>query len=54
MYEEGLGKRWEARKEYWKNPTPELRQQYSSAFALETIIGQIAKLIRKFLERELK
>lgn len=40
MYEEGLGKKWEARKEYWKNPTPELRQQFSSAFALETIIGQ--------------
>jgi len=40
MYEEGLGKKWEARKAYWKNPTPELRQQFSSAFALETIIGQ--------------
>ena len=32
MYEEGLGKKWEARKAYWKNPTPELRQQFSSAF----------------------
>ena len=40
MYEEGLGKKWEARKAYWKNPTPELHQQFSSAFALETIIGQ--------------
>ena len=40
MYEEGLGKKWEARKAYWANPTPELRQQFSSAFALETIIGQ--------------
>ncbi|MBQ9639557.1 MAG: hypothetical protein IJV22_08385 [Bacteroidales bacterium] len=40
MYEEGLGKKWEARKAYWKNPTNELRQQFSSAFALETIIGQ--------------
>ena len=40
MYEEGLGKKWEARKAYWKNPTPELRQQFSSAFSLETIIGQ--------------
>ena len=40
MYEEGLGKKWEARKAYWKNLTPELRQQFSSAYALETIIGQ--------------
>ena len=40
MYEEGLGKKWEPRKAYWKNPTPELRQQFSSAFALETIIDQ--------------
>lgn len=40
MYEEGLGKKWEARKAYWKNPTPELRQQFASAYALETIIGQ--------------
>ena len=39
-YEEGLGKKWEARKEYWANPTPELRAQYASAYALETIIGQ--------------
>ena len=40
MYEEGLGKKWEARKAYWKNPTDELRQQFASAYALETIIGQ--------------
>ena len=40
MYEEGLGKKWEARKAYWKNPTPELRRQYASAYALDTIIGQ--------------
>ena len=39
-YEEGLGKKWEARKEYWAHPTPELRKQYESAFALETIKGQ--------------
>ena len=39
-YEEGLGKKWEARKEYWKKPTPELRKQYASAYALDTIIGQ--------------
>ena len=40
VYAEGLGKKWEARTEYWKNPTPELREQYKSAFAPETIIGQ--------------
>lgn len=39
-YEEGLGKKWEARKEYWANPTPELRRQFASAYALETIRGQ--------------
>ena len=40
VYSEGLGKKWEARAEYWKNPTPELRESYKSAFAPETIIGQ--------------
>lgn len=40
VYREGLGKKWEARAEYWKNPTPELRESYKSAFAAETIIGQ--------------
>jgi len=40
IYQEGLGKKWEARAEYWKHPTKELREQYKSAFALETIIGQ--------------
>ena len=40
MYDEGLGKKWEARKQYWKQPTDELRQQFASAYALETIIGQ--------------
>lgn len=40
VYEEGLGKKWSARAEYWKNPNPELREQYKSAFAPETIIGQ--------------
>ena len=40
MYHEGLGKKWEARAEYWKNPSAELREQYKSAFAPETIIGQ--------------
>ena len=40
VYEEGLGKKWAARAEYWKNPTPELREEYKSAFAKETVIGQ--------------
>ena len=40
VYEEGLGKKWEARKAYWKNPTPELREKFASAFAPTTIIGQ--------------
>ena len=40
VYEEGLGKKWAARAEYWKNPTRELREKYKSAFAPETIIGQ--------------
>ncbi len=40
VYAEGLGKKWAARAEYWKNPTPALREQYKSAFAAETIIGQ--------------
>lgn len=40
VYSAGLGKKWEARAEYWKNPTKELREQYKSAFSPETIIGQ--------------
>lgn len=40
VYAEGLGKKWSARAEYWANPTKELREQYKSAFAPETIIGQ--------------
>ena len=40
VYKEGLGKKWEARAEYWKNPTAELREQYKSAFAKDTVIGQ--------------
>ena len=39
-YEEGLGKKWEARKAYWQNPTDEGRRTFSSAYAAETIIGQ--------------
>jgi pimeloyl-ACP methyl ester carboxylesterase len=40
IYKEGLGKKWEARAEYWSHPTIELRKQYESAFAPDTIIGQ--------------
>ncbi len=40
VYQEGLGKKWEARAEYWKNPTKELREQYKSAFQRDTVIGQ--------------
>ena len=40
VYREGLGKKWEARAKYWENPTPELREQYKSAFARDTVIGQ--------------
>lgn len=40
VYEEGLGKKWEARAEYWNNPTKELREQYKSAFAKDTVYGQ--------------
>lgn len=40
VYKEGLGKKWEARAEYWKHPKPELREQYKSAFARDTVIGQ--------------
>ena len=40
VYSEGLGKKWEARAEYWQHPTPELREQYKSAFARDTVIGQ--------------
>lgn len=40
VYQEGLGKKWEARAEYWSHPTLELREQYQSAFAKDTVIGQ--------------
>lgn len=40
VYREGLGKKWEARAEYWENPTAELREQYKNAFAPDTVIGQ--------------
>lgn len=40
VYEEGLGKKWEKRKDYWENPTEEKRNSYRIAFAPETILGQ--------------
>lgn len=40
VYEEGLGSKWAVRAEYWKHPTSELREEYKSAFARETVIGQ--------------
>ena len=40
VYKEGLGKKWEARAEYWEKPSKELREQYKSAFAKDTVIGQ--------------
>ena len=40
VYEEGLGPKWTQRAEYWQHPTPELRRQYQSAFAKETVVGQ--------------
>lgn len=40
VYKEGLGPKWEARADYWRHPTKELREQYKSAFAYETVYGQ--------------
>lgn len=40
IYREGLGKKWAAREAYWRNPTPELRNEFRIAFAPETIKGQ--------------
>ena len=40
VYQEGLGKKWEARAQYWSNPTIELREQYKSAFDPQTVMGQ--------------
>ena len=40
VYEEGLGKKWEARALYWQNPTKELREQFKSAFSFETVKDQ--------------
>lgn len=40
IYKEGFGSKWAARAAYWKHPTKELREQYKSAFAKDTVIGQ--------------
>ncbi|MBQ3678838.1 MAG: alpha/beta fold hydrolase [Succinivibrio sp.] len=40
VYEEGLGKKWEARAEYWNHPSAELCEQYKSAFSYEIVKGQ--------------
>lgn len=40
VYGEGLGKKWAGRKAYWRHPTKELREQYKTAFAPETIKSQ--------------
>ncbi len=40
IYQDGLGAKWENRKEYWKHPTAELRECYKSAFSRETVVGQ--------------
>jgi len=40
VYREGLGKKWDSRADYWAHPTPAAREQYKSAFAPATIIGQ--------------
>lgn len=40
VYEEGLGKKWAARAEYWSHPTPELREQYKSAFSRNMVTDQ--------------
>ena len=40
VYEEGLGPKWAARGEYWKNPSKELREKYKNAFARDTVYGQ--------------
>ncbi|MGX6429728.1 alpha/beta fold hydrolase [Levilactobacillus yonginensis] len=40
VYQEGLGKKWATRQDFWDNPTPEKRASYRNAFAPETIKGQ--------------
>ncbi|MGQ7889277.1 alpha/beta fold hydrolase [Paenibacillus sp. WC2504] len=40
VYCEGLGEKWAAREEYWRNPTQEKRDSYRIAFDPDTIKGQ--------------
>lgn len=40
VYQDGLGKKWATRQDFWDNPTPEKRDSYRTAFAPETIKGQ--------------
>ncbi|AET58887.1 hydrolase, alpha/beta fold family protein [Paenibacillus terrae HPL-003] len=40
VYREGLGAKWAAREEFWRNPTHEKRESYRIAFAPETIRKQ--------------
>jgi len=40
IYREGLGGKWVDREEYWRNPTPEKRDSYRTAFAPDTIKHQ--------------
>lgn len=40
VYIEGLGKKWESRKDFWNHPTLEKRNSYKTAFSPETIINQ--------------
>ena len=38
VYEEGLGKKWEARAEYWENPTPEKRKSFMMCRDFATVL----------------
>ncbi|MFD0692647.1 alpha/beta fold hydrolase [Paenibacillus sp. GCM10027628] len=40
IYNEGLGKKWAVRAEYWRNPTQEKRESYRTAFEPVTIKNQ--------------
>ncbi len=49
IYQEGLGKKWEERKDFWETPTIDKRNHYRNAFAPETIINQYTFGTRKNL-----
>lgn len=40
VYQEGLGKKWASRQDFWNHPTEEKRNHYRTAFAPATIKGQ--------------